>query len=242
MTERPHWASIVAINGSHRTNGLTARVLERLAQSAATRGVRLDVIHLAEYTIKTCGICGDCNVRPNPCEVEDDVPELVERIQNYEGVIYATPVYGFGLSSRMQAFIERAGVGYLRFERPLANKVAGVIVTGRRYSHGRVHGQLVDNVLLNRMILPGSGFPALVHGQLGGEPESDGEGMASAVLTLDRMIDLLGVLLLPHSGRDEVERRLSALPRNERVAVQEAAGERDDRALPALNAGSRHGH
>lgn len=215
------WASIAAINGSHRTDGLTSQVLRALAEPAASRGVTFDVINLADHEIRPCGTCGGCNSRPSQCSIaDDDVPEIVRRLQGYDGIIYATPVYGFGLSSVMQTFIERAGVGYLRFSRPLANKVGGVIVVGRRYSHDRVYGQLVDNLLLNRMIISGSGFPAFVQGQFGSGPEADHEGFSSARSTVDRMIDLLDVLLLPHAGRHDVQRRLSSLPLNERVSLE----------------------
>lgn len=218
FAERP-WASIVALNGSFRADGLTALVLRELSAACAARDVRMDVLPLRDFDIRPCGACGDCNTRNVPCEQADDVPELVRRMGEYDGVLYATPVYGFGQSSLMQTFIERAGVGHLRFNRPLANKVAGIVVTGRRYSHDRVYGQLIDNVLLNRMIVAGSGFPAFVYGQIGDEPGQDREGMTSAVLMVERMMDLLSVLLFPHSGRDDVEFRLGSLPRNERVAV-----------------------
>ena len=215
------WATIAALNGSERPDGLTARVLRTLAAAAAEQGVHLDVITLADHDIGPCGPCGNCNVRPVPCAQDDDVPALVDRMVRADGVLYAAPVHGFGLAGVMQNFIERAGVGHLRFERPLANKVAGVVVTGRRYSHDRVYGQLIDNVLLNRMIVAGSGFPAFVHDRFA--PEEDREGMAAALGLVDRMIDMLRIMLLPHGGREDTERLLS-LPRNERVGLLTLTG------------------
>lgn len=95
------------------------------------------------------------------------------------------------------------------------------MVTGRRYSHDRVYGQLIDNVLLNRMIVPGSGFPAFVHDQFA--PGEDQEGLAAARGLMDRMIDLMRILLLPHGGRGDTARLLS-LPRNERAGLLSPAG------------------
>ncbi|MEV0916853.1 flavodoxin family protein [Streptomyces sp. NPDC049967] len=221
MADHGPWASIAALNGSERPDGLTGRVLRMLAAQAAEHGVHLDVIPLAEYDITPCGPCGDCNIRPLPCAQDDDVPALVDRMIRADGVLYAAPVHGFGLAGVMQNFIERAGVGHLRFDRPLANKVAGVVVTGRRYSHDRVYGQLIDNVLLNRMIVPGSGFPAFVQDQFA--PGEDEEGLAAARGLMDRMIDLLRILLLPHAGRGDTARLLS-LPRNERTGLLSPTG------------------
>jgi succinyl-CoA synthetase alpha subunit len=51
------------------------------------------------------------------------------------GVIFACPVHGFGAPPLMSSFLERIGTGFLRHKRTLTNKVAGVIVTGRRMGH-----------------------------------------------------------------------------------------------------------
>ncbi len=189
------WAEFVALNGSERIGGNTSDVLAHLVGRCELRGVRLTVIDLATHEVAACGACGDCNAKLSACEVRDDVPDIVARMVEADGIIYASPVHGFGLSSVMQRFVERAGVGYLRFDRPLTNKVAGVVVTGRRYSHGEVHAQLVNNVMLNRMLLAGSGFPAVVHAGARGTAVADVEGMAAVENMVDRMIDLQSLLV-----------------------------------------------
>ena len=205
---------LLAINGSERVDGNTAQVLSYAADVAAGRGATLDVVDLAAYRIAPCGACGDCNVRRERCLLEDDLPGIVQRMIAADGIIYAAPVHGFGLASMMQTFIERAGVGYLRFARPLTNKVAGVIVTGRRYAHGDVHAQLLNNVLLNRMVLVGSGFPAVVHGGVRGEALDDREGMDSVHRVVHRMLDMAELL---HDYRQRTGRGLPIPADNERV-------------------------
>jgi len=115
---------------------------------------------------------------------------IVGRMIEADAIIYAAPVHGFGLAAVMQLFVERAGVGHLRFGRPLTNRVGGVIVVGRRYSLAMVHAQLMNNMLLNRMIVVGSGLPALLHG--GGPDDVDGdvEGLDAMYRMLDRMVVL----------------------------------------------------
>ena len=92
------------------------------------------------------------------------MPLMIKDMLDADIIIYATPVHAFGMAHLMQIFLERAGVGYLRFDRPLANKLGGSIVTGRKYNLGQVNDQLINNMMLNRMIIPGSGFPVLLHG------------------------------------------------------------------------------
>ncbi|OZM71904.1 NADPH-dependent FMN reductase [Amycolatopsis antarctica] len=209
--------TIVAINGSER-DGNTAEVLRHAAAVAAARGVVLESIDLRTVRMSRCGPCGDCNDRLVRCELDDDVASVVDRMIAADGVIYAAPVHGFGSASLMQAFIERAGVGYLRFDRPLSNKVAGVISVARRYSASTITAQLTLNALLNRMILVGAGFPAEVQALHRGDAAKDAEGLTNVSRLVDRMIDMIE-LLSEHrrlTGREDV---LSVADRNERVGL-----------------------
>lgn len=188
------------ISGSERPNGNTDQVVAFASEYIRDQGCSVDAITLRDYRFAACGHCGDCNYRVEPCEINDNMPQLIERMGAAHCLIYVTPVHGFGMAHLMQSFIERAGVGYLRFRRPLANKVAGAIVTGRRYSHVSVHTQLLSNLLLNRMILVGSGYPAVVHGGKPGEAMEDTEGLEAVRNMIQRMISLARLLELFHAA------------------------------------------
>ncbi|MCT2586801.1 flavodoxin family protein [Actinophytocola gossypii] len=210
-------AKIVAINGSER-DGNTADVLRHAAKTAEARDVEFEAVDLRAISMTRCGPCGDCNDRLVRCAQTDDVPVVVDKMIEADGLIYAAPVHGFGTSSLMQTFIERAGVGYLRFDRPLSNKVAGIVAVARRYSAGTITAQLIANVLLNRMILVGAGFPAEVHALHRGDAAEDEEGLTNVTRMVDRMIDM--ILLLKDyqrlSGKDDV---LPIGDRNERIGL-----------------------
>ena len=181
---------VVAVDGSERPGGATAPVLDHMGRRFARQGAQLRVLALRDHRVVGCGPCGDCTLRTEPCAVDDDVPALVEQLVAASCVVYALPVHGFGASSLMQAFVERAGVGHLRFERPLEDRVGGVVVTGRRYAHTEVVAQLQHNMLLNRMVLAGSGFPAVLHTDGLASPLHDAEGVAAVDALVDRMVDV----------------------------------------------------
>ena len=204
---------IVAISGSLRTGGNTDQAVEYAAAVAVNHGAAFTPIRLADYNIHPCGTCGDCNSKKTPCELQDDMPRIIDVMLSADGLIYAAPVYGFGLAHLMQIFIERSGVCYLKFKRPLANKVGGVIVTGRRYNHGQVYSQIIQNLLLNRMILVGSGFPAIVHAGKLDEAKQDMEGMASIRQMVTRMIDMIS--LIKHQQQSSDSPLLQCLDDNE---------------------------
>jgi len=182
---------VLALDGSERAGGATATVLEHARARFADRGARLDVVALRDVRLAGgCGPCGDCTTRTVPCGVDDDVASIVARLVAARAVLYAVPVHGFGASSLLQAFLERAGVGHLRFRRPLEDRVGGVVVVGRRYAHTEVVAQLQHNMLLNRMVLPGSGFPAVLHTDGRESPLHDAEGVAAVDALVDRMVDV----------------------------------------------------
>jgi multimeric flavodoxin WrbA len=168
--------------------------MEQAVNAAIRLGFAFQVIQLRDFHIEPCGSCGECNTRTSMCAQADDVSWIVERLLLADGIIYAAPVYGFGTCHLMQMFIERAGVGYLRFTRPLRNKVGAAIVTGRRYNHLHVYNQLVLNMLLNQLIVPGSGFPCILHGGRPGKALDDTEGMTAVEQTVTRMVEVIGAL------------------------------------------------
>jgi multimeric flavodoxin WrbA len=192
----PHFTrpQVLALNGSERPHGNTSEVLEYVRGLLDSCGIDLVVVQLSQLNIRPCGPCGNCNVRSLPCSVDDDIAGLVAQMARADGIIYATPVHGFGMPALMQTVIERAGVGYLRFRRPLANKVAGVIVVGRRYSHDEVVAQIHHNVLLNRMILVGSGFPAILKTEGRNSALEDLEGLSALNAMIERMAEMIRLL------------------------------------------------
>jgi multimeric flavodoxin WrbA len=207
---------ILGISGSERAGGNTDLALDYAGQLVRERGAVFRSVHLRDHRISPCSPCGDCNSRNSPCALQDGMPAIVEEMKRADGIIYAVPVHGFGLAHLMQIFIERAGVGFLRFDRPLANKVGGIIVTGRRYSDASVHNQLVDNLLLNRMILVGSGFPALLRNTSKEPGLNDAEGLDALERMAHRMIDM--TLLLRRHRAATGEPVLPPDDRNERAA------------------------
>lgn len=188
MTQQPR---LLILNGSERAGGNTDFMVDRAGQTAIARGAKVSRIDLRNYRIEPCGPCGDCNIRLQPCSIDDDVPFIVDQIAAADALIYAVPVHGFGMAEIMQRFIERAGVGYMRFSRPLANKVGSAIVTGRRYNHEHVLSQLIFNMLLNRMIIAGAGYPPIVHGGAPGSAANDEEGVDVVEASVKRVVDVV---------------------------------------------------
>jgi multimeric flavodoxin WrbA len=98
---------IIAINGSPRTIRSTSR---RLAQfvldGAAEAGAETEMIDLCDLRVTPCTACEGCSFN-GICVFDDDVPALVERMKEADGIIFASPVYIDNVSGQMKIFFDR---------------------------------------------------------------------------------------------------------------------------------------
>lgn len=174
---------LIIIVGSARTDGVSARMV-RFVQNYLNGRAEVTPLWLRDYRIEFCDADNACELKD--CCVNDDVKYITESMQASDAILYMPVMHAYGTNSRFQAFLERVGYGFLRpRKRPLRDKLAAVAVIGRRYGHTGVFGQIVLNVLLNNMIMVGSGFPATIHSQM----TRDLEGEEALRSTLDRLVE-----------------------------------------------------
>jgi multimeric flavodoxin WrbA len=114
---------ILALNGSHRgAGGLTQFLLDKLAEGVRQAGGQFTTVVLADRRITPCAACEKCHSPESylHCVYEeaDDVAAIFAEMRAADILIYATPVYVFGLTGRMKTFLDRfngtAGTGELR--------------------------------------------------------------------------------------------------------------------------------
>ena len=184
-------SKVVILFGSHRRNGNSEKVLELFQSHPALQNAEINSIFLMDKKIQPCLSCYECFKHPE-CVLQDDVKAIVDQMIESDMIFYVPVVYAFSIGSIFQAFLERAGFGYLRpYNRPLKDKLATVIVIGRRYGHDTVAAQVIMNILLNEMIIIGSGFLPLLQGveKFPGNIMADEEGLDSFDKNVQKMAD-----------------------------------------------------
>lgn len=105
---------ILALNGSYRTNGNTARVLnlieEQLRLKADRVGETLDFekMDLGKLNIQMCRGCRICFDRgEEQCPLKDDLLMVKAKIKQADGVIVASPVYVNDVNGITKNWIDR---------------------------------------------------------------------------------------------------------------------------------------
>ncbi|EKQ51568.1 MULTISPECIES: flavodoxin family protein [unclassified Clostridium] len=103
---------ILAINSSLRgKKGFSKVLIDRLFDGAESKGAECEVIHLADLKINRCIDCQVCQ-RPDhflKCAFhdKDDVNLIFQKMRKADLILFATPIYTFGISSLLKTFIER---------------------------------------------------------------------------------------------------------------------------------------
>lgn len=97
---------ILAINGSRRKRGNTAILIESVLASARKAGASTETIHLGELDIGACTGCEGCSGSWE-CVIEDDFASVIGKIDEAEGVVFASPTYWYSVTSDMKRFIDR---------------------------------------------------------------------------------------------------------------------------------------
>ncbi|OPY77278.1 MAG: 2-amino-4-deoxychorismate dehydrogenase [Syntrophorhabdus sp. PtaU1.Bin058] len=102
---------VLILNSSPRTGGQskTELMLNALADGMRDSGAEVEIIHLRTKNIKNCIGCFTCWTKtPGVCVIRDDMTgELFPKWAGADLVVYATPLYHFGINAAMKTFVER---------------------------------------------------------------------------------------------------------------------------------------
>ncbi|WP_308857206.1 flavodoxin family protein [uncultured Oscillibacter sp.] len=172
---------IVAINGSPRKNGNTARLLEAVGKEVRAAGVEFEVFQPG-HRVYPCMACYHClNTGSLRCVQTDDmVNDIIAACIEADGILLASPVYHGGIAGNMKCVLDRlmlaAGCG----DNQLHHKVGGALCTLRRSGGMETYQQLLGTMDAMEMLIVTSDYWGAVHGADPGECLEDAEGMEVA--------------------------------------------------------------
>ena len=196
---------IVAINGSPRKNGNTARLLEAVRREVEAAGVEFVVLQPGAK-VNPCMACYHClnNGTLRCIQKDDGVNDIIAACIEADGILLASPVYHSGISGSMKCVVDRlflaAGCGQNQFH----HKVGGALCTLRRSGGTETYHQLLAAMDCMEMVIATSDYWGVAHGADPGEVEQDAEGMAVAA-KLGR--NMAWMLKMREKGLDEAPAR-----------------------------------
>lgn len=104
---------------------MAKEVLRGLAQE----GVDSEIVHLDDVKVFFCKHCEDCHKKILNCSIKDDVPAIIKKMLEADGIILASPNYINQVTALMKALFDRSA-HFIHCKRLLGKYIAGVVSSG----------------------------------------------------------------------------------------------------------------
>lgn len=176
-------SKILLINGSPHEHGCTYTALKEVADTLAADGVDSEFVYLGTKPVAGCIACGSC-AGTGRCAFGDQVNEVLEKLDEYDGIVTGSPVYYAGPSGQICAFLDR--LFYASGGR-MAGKLAAAVVSCRRGGASAAFDRLNKYFTISNMNVVSSQYWNQVHGKVPEDVRKDKEGLQT-MRTLARNI------------------------------------------------------
>lgn len=97
---------IVILMGSPNKNGSTSLLAEEFTRGAREAGHNVERINAAHADVHPCTGCIHCGYE-GPCVQKDGVDAIRAKILSADMIVFATPLYYYGMSAQLKALLDR---------------------------------------------------------------------------------------------------------------------------------------
>ncbi len=97
---------ILLLTGSPRQDGNSNTLAEHFSRGAREAGHQVFRFDAAKSEVHPCIACNSCGMN-GPCVFKDDFETVRAHIVDADMVVFATPMYYFGISAQLKAVIDR---------------------------------------------------------------------------------------------------------------------------------------
>lgn len=111
--KRSDTTRVLALVGSPRRGGNTDILVDEILKGAREAGAQVEKVMLGDLTIGPCKACNACR-EVGKCIQSDDMESLFDKMKASQVWVLGTPVYWWGPSAQLKAFVDRwfsKGVG-----------------------------------------------------------------------------------------------------------------------------------
>jgi multimeric flavodoxin WrbA len=97
---------VLGIMGSPRIKGNTDLLLDEALKGAQSQGAEMEKLIVDKLKIAPCREYYGC-LRDGNCVIRDDMDDIYPKLLEAEGIIVASPMFFYGLTSQVKALIDR---------------------------------------------------------------------------------------------------------------------------------------
>lgn len=166
-------SKVLLINGSPHQFGCTYTALKEVADTLEKNSVETEILYLGTKPVAGCIACGKCG-KTGSCVFDDQVNRVLDKLDEYSGIVVGSPVYFAGPTGQICAFLDRlfyCGGGRM------AGKIAASVVSCRRGGASASFDRLNKYFSISNMHIAGSQYWNQIHGKTPAQAVKDLEGL-----------------------------------------------------------------
>ena len=99
--------NVLILSTSLRVGGNSDSLAKAFAEGAKEAGHQVELVSLAKKNIGFCKGCLACQSKKK-CVILDYANEITEKMAQADVLVFATPVYYYGMSGQMKTMLDRA--------------------------------------------------------------------------------------------------------------------------------------
>lgn len=164
---------VLLINGSPHEHGCTDTALREVSGKLNEHGVETAFLYLGLKPMAGCIACGKC-YESGRCAFHDQVNEVLDKLDEYDGIVVGSPVYYAGPSGQLCAFLDRL---FYSSGGRMAGKFGAAVVSCRRGGASSAFDRLNKYFTISNMHVVSSQYWNQVHGFTPEDVRKDLEGM-----------------------------------------------------------------
>ena len=166
-------SKVLLINGSPNKAGCTYTALREVEKSLNKNGVETEIFQLGKGPVQGCTGCGGCG-RNGKCVFDDGVNRLVERLDEFDGLVIGSPVYYASPNGALLAFLDRL---FFAAGKKFAGKPGAAVVSCHRGGATAAFDALNKYFSISNMPIVTSQYWNQIHGNTPEEALQDAEGL-----------------------------------------------------------------
>lgn len=99
---------IVILSGSPRKGGNSDLLCDEFLRGAAESGHSVEKVFLHSKKVAPCSACYFCRQSSGKCAIQDDMGEILGKMQAADVIVMSSPVYFYSIDAQMKAVIDRS--------------------------------------------------------------------------------------------------------------------------------------
>lgn len=187
---------ILMISGSPHEEGSTSVALGALAEALKKEGAQTEIFRVGSLTLQGCRSCGGCK-KIGKCVIDDEVNKIAARLDEFDGIVLASPVHYAAPAGILLAFLDRL---FYSAAQKMNMKVGASVVVARRGGCTATYDVLNKYFTICGMPIAPSQYWNQLHGAVAEDVYKDEEGLQTMRTLAKNMVFLIRSIAL---GREK---------------------------------------